>query len=193
MIPRRGYQIGCTQDASSITIEGSSRDADNYCVRHWIGLLSGGASTNIIHTDMIVPVDIEITLSQAGILMLGVDPGAAAITQTTVAAPGNTTWSSNTGQPAFNMTNQSLVTAGQSEVNIAGNGTPGTATASATTAEAAGFTLSNIGFSIVRYDMPSSFYEAMWNVLQTGAVYKLYYDKFSIFTGNGTTDKSGTT
>jgi len=38
----------------------------------------GGASTNIIHTDMYGQIDIEITLDQAGILMLGAAPIAAA-------------------------------------------------------------------------------------------------------------------
>jgi hypothetical protein len=37
VIPRRGYPIGFSTD------EQSGRDADNYCVRNWLGLLSGGA------------------------------------------------------------------------------------------------------------------------------------------------------
>ena len=125
--------------------------------------------------------------------MLGVDPGATTITQTTVSAPGNATWSANTGAPAYNLTNQSLITAGQSDVNLVGQGTPGTATSAATAAENAGYSLSEISFSIVRYDMPASFYEAMRNVLSSGAVYRLYYDNYSIFSGIGSASKSGTT
>jgi hypothetical protein len=42
-------------------------------------------------------------------------------------------------------------------------------------------------------DMPAYFYEAMANVLASGVVYKLYYPNYQIFTGQSTTNKSGTT
>ncbi len=50
--------------------DASSRDADIYTIRNWLGFLSCVASTNIIHTDMYGSIDIEITSDQAGILML---------------------------------------------------------------------------------------------------------------------------
>jgi hypothetical protein len=46
--------------------DASGRDVDNYIIRNWLGVLSGGASTNIIYTDMYGHVQIKITLDQAG-------------------------------------------------------------------------------------------------------------------------------
>jgi len=46
-----------------------------------------------------------------------------------------------------------------------------------------GYTLSNIGFQIVRYDMPQSYYAAVAGVLESGAVFKLYYPNYSTFMG----------
>ena len=168
-IPRRGYPIGL-YNANSLTsddkFDASAKDADNYTIRNWLGLLSGGASTNIIHTDMYGQIDIEITLDQAGILMLG---------QATAAAG---TGSLDT---ILNSTNYGFL--GDISTNNGG----------AVAAEAAQYVLSNIGFNIVRMDMPSYFYEAMANVLSSGVVYKLFYPNYQIFTGQSTTNKSGTT
>ncbi len=44
----------------------------------------------------------------------------------------------------------------------------GTTNSSAVAAEAAQYVLSNIGFNIVRMDMPAYFYKAMANVLASG-------------------------
>jgi hypothetical protein len=60
-------------------------------------------------------------------------------------------------------------------------------------AETAQYVLSNISFNIVRYDLPAYFYEAMSNVLASGAVYKLYYPNYQIFSGQSSSSKSGTT
>ena len=111
-------------------------------------------------------IDIEITLDQAGILMLG---------QATAAAG---TGSLDT---ILNSTNYGFL------------GDIATANGGAVAAEAAQYVLSNIGFNIVRMDMPSYFYEAMANVLSSGVVYKLFYPNYQIFTGQSTTNKSGTT
>jgi hypothetical protein len=143
-----------------------ARDADNYTIRNWLGLLSGGASTNIIHTDMFGEILIEITLDQAGILMLG---------QATAAAAAGSLGS------ILNSTNYGFL------------GDIATVNGAAVASEAAQFVLSNISFNISRVDMPQYFYEAMANVLASGAVYKLYYPNYQIFTGQSTTNKSGTT
>jgi hypothetical protein len=168
-IPRRGYPIGLWK-ANSLTtddkFDASARDADNYTIRNWLGLLSGGSSTNIIHTDMYGQIDIEITLDQAGILMLGQATGVAG---------------AGTLDTLLNSTNYGFL------------GYIGVTNAGAVAAEAAQYVLSNISFNIVRMDMPSIFYEAMANVLANGAVYKLYYPNYQIFTGQSTTNKSGTT
>ena len=168
-IPRRGYPIGLW-NANALTVDdkfdASARDADNYTIRNWLGLLSGGASTNIIHTDMYGQIDIEITLDQAGILMLG---------QATAAAGAGALDST------LNSTNYQFL------------GDIATINGAAVTAEAAQYVLSNINFNIVRMDMPAYFYEAMANVLAAGTVYKLYYPNYQIFTGQSTNNKSGTT
>ena len=73
-IPRRGYPIGLWNSnalTSDDKFDASARDADYYSIRNWLGFLSGSASTNVIHTDMYGSIDIEITLDQDGILMLG--------------------------------------------------------------------------------------------------------------------------
>jgi len=57
-----------------------------------------------------------------------------------------------------------------------------------------GYTLSNIGFQIVRYDMPQSYYAAVAGVLESGAVFKLYYPNYSTFMGTQTSlSKTSTT
>lgn len=168
-IPRRGYPIGL-YNANALSTDDKfdafARDADNYTIRNWLGLLSGGASTNIIATDMYGQIDIEITLDQAGILMLGASTAAAA------AGSLDSILTSSTYQFL---------------------GDIATINGGAVAAEAAQYVLSNINFNIVRMDMPSIFYEAMANVLASGAIYKLYYPNYQIFTGQSTTNKSGTT
>jgi hypothetical protein len=69
-------------------------------------------------------------------------------------------------------------TAVNNEINI--STTAGT-TAAATASQGTGYTLSNIGFQIVRYDMPQSYYQAVAGVLESGAVFKLYYPNYSSF------------
>jgi hypothetical protein len=78
--------------------------------------------------------DIEIVLDQAGILMLG--------QQTATAAAGSL-------DTVLNSTNYGFL------------GDMATSNGGAVAAEAAQYVLSNIGFSIVRMDMPAYFYEAM--------------------------------
>ena len=67
-------------------------------------------------------------------------------------------------------------------------------TAAAVAAEGTGYTLDTIGFQITRYDMPQSYYDAVASVLQSGAVFKLYYPNYSTFLGSSQPlPKSGTT
>ena len=54
-------------------------------------------------------------------------------------------------------------------------------TAALNPSQGTGYTLSNIGFQIVRYDMPQSYYQAVAGVLESGAVFKLYYPNYSSF------------
>ena len=64
------------------------------------------------------------------------------------------------------------------EVNVA---TPANNTTGAVAAQGTGYTLSDIGFQITRYDMPSTYYSAVASVLEGGAVFKLYYPNYSTF------------
>ena len=66
-------------------------------------------------------------------------------------------------------------------------------TAGATNGTGTGYTLSNIGFIITRYDMPSSYYQAVASVLESGAVFKLYYPNYSVFLGTAVALGTGTT
>jgi hypothetical protein len=66
--------------------------------------------------------------------------------------------------------------------------------AALTAAEGTGYTLSDIGFQITRYDLPQSYYQAVASVLESGAVFKLYYPNYSVFTSNAQSlPKGGTT
>jgi hypothetical protein len=150
-LPRRGYPVGLWND-NALTgddkFDASARDAGDFSIRNWLDILGGGASTKIIHTDMYGQIDIEITLDQAGILMLGAAPIAAA----------------------------------------AGLGDIATSNGTVVASEAAQYVLSNIGFNIVRMDMPSYCYEAMANVLASGTIYKLYYPNCQIFSGQSSSN-----
>jgi hypothetical protein len=55
--------------------------------------------------------------------------------------------------------------------------------AAATASQGTGYSLSNIGCQIVRYDMPQSYYQAVAGVLESGAVFKLFYPNYSVFMG----------
>ena len=85
----------------------------------------------------------------------------------------------------------SYASATNNEIGIAT--TAGT-TAAATASQGTGYTLSNIGFQIVRYDMPQSYYQAVAGVLESGAIFKLYYPNYSTFMGTAQgLPKGGTT
>ena len=56
-----------------------------------------------------------------------------------------------------------------------------------------GYMLSNICFIITRYDMPGSYYQAVASVLESGAVFKLFYPNYSVFLGSATALGSGNT
>ena len=44
-------------------------------------------------------------------------------------------------------------------------------TAALSASQGTGYTLSNIGFQIIRYDIPQSYYQAVAGVLVSGAVF----------------------
>ncbi len=67
---RRGYSLG-KFSATDDTLNDVARDRQEYCVRSWLSLLGGNASTNMIETQMLGIVTIEIVLAPASMLILG--------------------------------------------------------------------------------------------------------------------------
>ena len=163
---RNMYPVGIT------TIPETANDRLVYSIRQWMGLLGGNASTNIIHTGMLGDVVIEITLAGGGILCQS-------------ALPSVGSW-----------TNANSLTGGLM-INL--NDDEDTAAAAAFTtlglvaAQGTNYTLQDISFNITKYSMPDNFYNAMSSVLSSGQTYQIYYPNYSIYQGNPTTNKSGTT
>ena len=159
IVERRGYSMAKYDPLNDVNND-ILRDRQEYCVRSWLSLLGGNASTNIIDTQMFGVITIELVLAPASILMTGTQNNNQAI----VTANNNTPF--------------------KIEVNrtILLNNTA--AVAVAIPAEASNYTLSDLEFRIVRYLMPSEFYTAEANTLSNGGVYKLWFPNYSVYTGN---------
>ena len=142
----------------------TANDEDQYSVRNWLGLLGPNASTTILDTSMLGEVTIEITLAPSGVLMLGDAPHNAAIVAVAAGA-------------------------GETGVPIVG----GAAIVAALAAEGTSYKISKIDFSITRIDLSPRVFDAMSSVLASGVAYQLYYPNYSVFTGQPTAGKSGTT
>jgi hypothetical protein len=154
---RCGYPIGL------IANKNSANDFDRYSIRNWLGFLQG--STNIIDTQMYGSIDLEITLSGAGVLMLGAATEAAALAAIAAAS-------------ATNQLNIEIPAAAPVVAAVAAEGTS--------------YKLSNISFSVVRYDLPQTVFDAMTSVLASGAVYQYWYPNYYSFTGTPVDgDKTG--
>ena len=69
-------------------------------------------------------------------------------------------------------------TAGESDTNIPTDAAPGNATA--VTAQTANYKLSKVKFTIVRYDLPSEFYQLEASKLASGAVFKIWFPNYSV-------------
>ena len=138
---------------TSDTITNGWADQDYYTIRQWLGILGGNASTSIIDTSLYGDITIEITLAPSDVLMLSAPVGTL--------APTNYASSLTNGETGLS------TTIGTAAASVVGTGT--------------GYTLSNIGFQITRYDLPSSYYQAVASVLESGAVFKLYYPNYSAY------------
>ena len=152
-----GYPHGNTND----TVGNSAWDQDYYTVRQWLGILGGNTSTTIIDTSLYGDITIEITLAPSDVLMLSNPTG------TTVSYSASTNTENGC---AFVAGSTAAATNGAYPSNVTGNSN--------------GYVLQNIGFIITRYDMPSSYYQAVASVLESGAVFKLYYPNYSVFLGS---------
>ena len=169
IIERRGYSIGkinILDDTENDVV----RDRQEYCVRSWLSLLGGNASTNVIDTQMLGIVTIEIVLAPASMLILG---------------------SNATGYTADLGGADSLVYRQQVGRTTVGDVVKRTV---ALAEETNDYTLSNLEFRIVRYLMPPEFYQSLSNTLGNGGVYKLWFPNYSVYTGSAVkaTNKSGT-
>ena len=122
-------------------------------------------STSIIDTSMFGPIVIEITLAPSGVLILGKKTDA-----TTIAA----------------------ITATNSEIGI---DIPAVAAAAAVLApEGTSYKLSDISFTMVRYDLPKAVTDAMTAVLESNSVYQYWFPSYTSFMGQPVTgSKTGTT
>jgi tRNA A58 N-methylase Trm61 len=78
-------------------------------------------------------------------------------------------------------------------LNETGIATAVGSTAASTPSQGTGYTLSEVGIQILRYDMPPSYIQAVAGVLESGAVFKLYYPNYSSFMStNQALPKGGT-
>jgi hypothetical protein len=167
---RRGYSLGKFSSTDD-TLNDVVRDRQEYCVRSWLSLLGGNASTNIIDTQMLGIVTIELVLAPASMLMLGAN--AAGYTGDLAVA---------TSGPFYD------------EVGRTRSGVVAYRTA-ATADEGVNYSLSDLDFRIVRYLMPREFYDSLANSLGSGTTYKLWFPNYSVYTGNAVlaTNKTCTT
>ena len=159
IIERRGYSIA-KYDAVNDANNDVLRDRQGYCVRSWLSLLGGNASTNVVETQTLGIVTIEIVLAPASILMQGLKNEGLAIAIAANVLPY------------------------RNEVNRANIAANTAAVAAAIPEETASYSLSDLQFRIVRYLMPPEFYQSLSNTLGSGGVYKLWFPNYSVYTGN---------
>jgi hypothetical protein len=157
---RRGYSIAPFNAAADTDLLHNvlARDKGRYCVRSWLSLLGGNASTQVIDTQMLGTCTIEIQLAPSSILMLG-----TAISNADVTVANNT--------PSKNEVGRAVLGAATGQRTIA------------LAAETADYTLTNLEFRCVRYHMPPEFDAAMANVLGSGRKYKLYFPNYTVQSG----------
>jgi hypothetical protein len=137
----------------SIAVTGTDAaiDKENYIIRSWLGLLN--PSTSILDTNILGSVVIKIRLAPPTCLILGA-PNSGAITAVT----------------DVNASDTGLLTTGV--VVDAGN--------TVVTATTANYILSNVKFTIVRYDLPSEFYQLEASKLASGAVFKIWFPNYTV-------------
>ena len=163
-IAARGFPIGST-DGDYVN---HLRDKQRYCIRSWLSLFGGNASTNVIDTINTGIITVEIVLAPASMLMLG-QRSSAALTAA-ASEPYFLEVGDNTGVDAALATN-----------------------ATATNAEDISYTLSNLTFRIVRYHADPAFYEAQANNLKAGQVLPIYFPNYSVFPQSGVLAKNKAT
>ena len=162
---KSGTRRRCGFPVGFIADSKSANDQDDYTIRNWLGFFQG--STSIIDTSMFGPIVIEITLAPPGVLGLGASPKAGAIAAL-----------------AFDATSNEI------GVDIPSAAAVTTAIA----AEGTSYKLSDISFTMVRYDLPKAVTDAMTAVLESNSVYQYWFPSYTSFMGQPVTgSKTGTT
>ena len=168
IIERRGYSLAPFDPAAN-ALNILARDKERYCVRSWLSLFGGNASTQVVDTQMLGTVTVEIQLAPASILMLGIPQAAAEVTV-----------AGNTG---------SKVEVGRAILGAA-TGLRGVILP----AERADYTLTNLEFRCVRYHMGPEFDLIASNILGSGQKYKLWFPNYTVQSGRPiTSNNKGTT
>jgi hypothetical protein len=208
-----------TASSTSAANNKQARLYDRYSCRRFLGFLGEG-STSIINTGLIGDLTLEITLEGTNVLIAGsVVPNAWPIIKTTAntieaANDGSLiaiadTVKTATATDAFNckvidMQNYYKLARGFSigDTGIANAGniinasaTLGTnytdaGTKAAVTADNISFTLSDIVFYVVRYELDNAYFDALNRSLDLGHEFNIYFKNYQIFTGTATIDKS---
>jgi hypothetical protein len=129
-------------------------------VRSWLSLLGGNASTNVVETQTLGIVTIELVLAPASILMQGTRNQGVAVIDV------------NTTSPYRTEVNRGVLAANTAAITAA------------IPEEPASYSSSDLQFRIVRYLMPREFYDSIANTLGNGGVYKLWFPNYSVYTGN---------
>ena len=163
IIERRGYSIAPFNPSGTGAADNIlARDKGRYCVRSWLSLFGGNSSTQVVDTQMLGTVTVEIQLAPATILMTGAAQTAAGVVVGT-ATTGNTPSKTEVGRAAI-------------AADIAKRG-------SVLAAETADYTLTNLEFRCVRYHMGPEFDVAAQNVLGNGGKYKLWFPNYTVQSG----------
>jgi hypothetical protein len=158
---RRGYSLAPYTIAQDPLGNIAARDKGRYCVRSWLSLFGGNASTQVVDTQMLGTVTVEIQLAPASILMLGSEQVAAAVTA------------------ANNLPSKTEVGRGAGvAVAVRGLILP---------AERADYTLTNLEFRCVRYHMGPEFDSIAANILGSGQKYKLWFPNYTVQSGRPVT------
>jgi hypothetical protein len=161
IVERRGYSIAPfdpTND-SKFTDNMLARDKGKYCVRSWLSLFGGNSSTQVVDTQMLGTVTIEIQLAPSSILMEGAKTVAGAVTR-------------DDNSPSKTEVGRDTIASG----GIAQRGT-------ALAGENPDYTLTNLEFRCVRYHMGPEFDMIENNVLGSGAKYKLWFPNYTVQSG----------
>ena len=164
IIERRGYSLA-PFDPAADALNILARDKERYCVRSWLSLFGGNASTQVVDTQMLGTVTIEIQLAPATILMLGTPTFALGEAGITAALNGD-----------------SKLEVGR---NLLAN--PILPNANIVPGERADYTLTNLEFRCVRYHMGPEFDSIAANILGSGQKYKLWFPNYTVQSGRPVT------